>query len=87
MPGGAVKADNKQILKQVLNDYDLETHDFLEWTEELTQEEIHNRITAHLKTDLGAILDMEPVEKGPGGHISKLRIVGKDKVLARVRTV
>jgi SpoIID/LytB domain protein len=22
---------------------------------------------------------MEPVEKGPGGHISKLRIVGKDK--------
>ena len=71
--------DNKQILKQVLNDYDLETHDFLEWTEELTQEEIHNRITAHLKTDLGAILDMEPVEKGPGGHISKLRIVGKDK--------
>ena len=71
--------DNKQILKQVLNDYDLETHDFLEWTEELTQEEIHNRITAHLKTDLGAILDMKPVEKGPGGHISKLRIVGKDK--------
>ena len=71
--------NDKNILKQVLNDYDFETHDFREWEEELTQEEIHERITTHLKMDLGAILNMEPVEKGPGRHISKLRIVGKDK--------
>jgi SpoIID/LytB domain protein len=63
----------------VLNDYDLETHDFYEWTEELLQEELHDRITRHLKMELGPILDMEIVEKGPGGHISKLRIIGKDK--------
>ena len=70
---------DKKILRQVLNDYDLETHDFYEWTEELSQEEIHERITSHLKMDLGPILGLEIVEKGPGGHISKLRIVGKDK--------
>ena len=70
---------DKKILRQVLNDYDLETHDFYEWTEELSQEEIHERITSHLKMDLGPILNLEIVEKGPGGHISKLRIVGKDK--------
>ena len=70
---------DKKILRQVLNDYDLETHDFYEWTEELSQEEIHERITSHLKMDLGSILNLEIVEKGPGGHISKLRIVGKDK--------
>ena len=68
-----------QILRQVLNDYDLETRDFYEWTEELSQEDIHDRITAHLKMDLGPILALEIVEKGPGGHISKLRIVGKEK--------
>ena len=68
-----------QILRQVLNDYDLETRDFYEWTEELSQEDIHDRITAHLKMDLGPILALEVVEKGPGGHISKLRIVGKEK--------
>ena len=68
-----------QILRQVLNDYDLETRDFYEWTEELSQEEIHERITSHLKMDLGPILALEVVEKGPGGHISKLRIVGKEK--------
>ena len=70
---------DKKILRQVLNDYDLETRDFYEWTEELSQEEIHERITSHLKMDLGPILNLEIVEKGPGGHISKLRIVGKDK--------
>ena len=70
---------DKKILRQVLYDYDLETHDFYEWTEELSQEEIHERITSHLKMDLGPILGLEIVEKGPGGHISKLRIVGKDK--------
>jgi SpoIID/LytB domain protein len=63
----------------VLNDYDLETHDFYEWTEELSQEEIHDRITGHLKMEMGAILSMEAVEKGPGGHISKLRIIGQEK--------
>ena len=71
--------NDKQILRQVLNDYDLETHDFYEWTEELSQEEIHDRITGHLKMEMGAILSMEAVEKGPGGHISKLRIIGQEK--------
>ncbi|MBQ6191587.1 MAG: DUF4922 domain-containing protein [Bacteroidaceae bacterium] len=71
--------NDTQILRQVLNDYDLETHDFYEWTEELMQEEVHDRICKHLKMELGPILAMEIVEKGPGGHISKLRIVGKEK--------
>jgi SpoIID/LytB domain protein len=70
---------DKKILRQVLNDYDLETRDFYEWTEELSQEEIHDRICKHLKMELGPILGMEIVEKGPGGHISKLRIVGQEK--------
>ena len=68
-----------RILRQVLNDYDLETRDFYEWTEELSQQELHERVTAHLKTDLGQILALEAVEKGPGGHISKLRIVGSER--------
>ena len=71
--------NDRKILRQVLNDYDLETRDFYEWTEKLSQEEIHDLITKHLKMELGPILGMEIVEKGPGGHISKLRIVGGEK--------
>ena len=70
---------NRKILRQVLNDYDLETRDFYEWTEELSQEEIHELICKHLKMELGPILGLEIVEKGPGGHISKLRVVGQEK--------
>ncbi|MBO4551214.1 MAG: DUF4922 domain-containing protein, partial [Bacteroidaceae bacterium] len=70
---------DRKILRQVLNDYDLETRDFYEWTEELSQEEIHDRICKHLKMELGPILGLEAVEKGPGGHISKLRIMGQEK--------
>ncbi len=68
-----------QILRQVLNDYDLETSNFYEWTETLSQEEIHDLICKHLKMELGPIVALEIVEKGPGGHISKLRVVGKEK--------
>ena len=70
---------NRKILRQVLNDYDLETRDFYEWTEELSQEEIHGFICKHLKMELGPILGLEVVEKGPGGHISKLRVIGQEK--------
>ena len=75
------KTHDKKILRQVLNDYDFETEDFYEWTEELSQHQAHNLITEHLKMDLGSILALEIIEKGPGGHISKLRVVGKEKSL------
>ena len=70
---------DRRILRQVLNDYDLETRDFYEWTEVLSQQEVSQRVASHLKTDIGPVLALEAVEKGPGGHISKLRIVGKEK--------
>ena len=64
------------ILKRVLNDYDLETTDFYRWSAEYSQEELSGLINARLKLDLGQILRLEPLEAGPGGHISRLRIVG-----------
>lgn len=68
-----------KILHRMLNDYDLDTGDFYEWKEEMTQEEIHERITQHLKMDLGPIVGLEIVEQGPGGHISKLRVIGQER--------
>ena len=71
--------NDTNILQQVLNDYDLETMDFHEWTETFSQQELRSLINEHLKMDLGAILSLEPMEQGPGGHISRLRIVGSDR--------
>ena len=67
---------DEAIIHQVLNDYDRETLDFYRWTVTLTQEEAHRLITDHLKTDLGDILDLQPIERGPGYRIIRLRIVG-----------
>ena len=68
--------DDEQVLRQVLNDYDLETRDFYRWTVDLTQEEVKQLLADHLKMEFGDIQDLVPLEKGPGGHISKLKIVG-----------
>ena len=38
-------------------------------------------IEENLKTDFGSILDLIPVERGRGGHISRLRIVGTQETL------
>lgn len=70
---------NPEILEQVLNDYDLETTDFLEWTVEYTQEEIKELLEGHLRIRLGQIVDLQDVERSPSGHLSRLRIVGTEK--------
>ena len=70
---------DEQVLRQVLNDYDLETRDFYRWTVDLTQEELKQLLADHLKIEFGDIQDLLPLEKGPGGHISKLKIVGSER--------
>lgn len=72
---------DKEILKQVLNDYDQETTDFYRWRVEYEQAELAGLIAEKLKTDFGAILDLIPVERGPGGHLSRLKIVGTKETL------
>ena len=69
-----------QIIRQVLNDYDQETTDFYRWTVTLTQAEAQHYISTHLKMDdLGDILDLVPIERGPGERIIKLQIVGSKR--------
>ena len=71
----------RQILRQVLNDYDRETRDFYRWKVEYTQEELASLVADNLKMDFGAIIDLVPVERGPGGHLSKLKIIGTKETL------
>lgn len=68
--------NDKEVLKQVLNDFDLETPDFYRWHVEYTQEELSQLIDVKLKADLGQITDLIPLERGRSGRICRLRIVG-----------
>ena len=69
--------NDKQIIAQVLNDYDQETTQFYTWTVEYSQAELTNLVSQRLKTDLGNITDLIPLERGKSGRIWKLRIVGE----------
>ena len=71
--------EDKEILAQVLNDYDLETNDFYRWTVEYTVDEISSLVNTNLKDDFGTIVDLVPVERGKSGRIWKLKIVGSKK--------
>ena len=75
-PEAFCNTQDKAILRQVLNDYDMETSDFYRWKQVYSQAEIKALIEAGTDRDLGDILDLVPLERGRSGRIYRLRIVG-----------
>ena len=80
-PKAFCNTTDKQILSQVLNNYDQETTDFYRWTVEYTQEELAALILKRSGVDYGQILDLQPVARGTSGRLYKLKIVGTKKTL------
>ena len=72
---------DKAILQQVLNDYDQETVDFHDWTVEYSANELTALVREKLKTDLGDIIDLIPLDRGKSGRIWRLQIVGTKRSL------
>lgn len=75
-PDAYCHTDNKELLAQVLNDYDQTTTDYYRWRVELTQDEALQLIEKRTEQKFGAILDLQPVERGASGRLIKLRVVG-----------
>lgn len=72
---------DRNLLSQILPGFDLETQDFYRWTVSYSPEEIRDLVKARLNEDLGLITSMEPLSRGPGGRIIRLRISGEKKSL------
>ena len=64
------------VLGQVLNNYDQETQDFYRWTTDFTQAELAELIRRKSGLDFGDIIDLQPLERGKSGRITRLKIVG-----------
>ena len=64
------------VLGQVLNNYDQETQDFYRWTTGFTQAELADLIRRKSGLDFGEIVDLQPLERGKSGRITRLKIVG-----------
>jgi SpoIID/LytB domain protein len=75
-PPAFCNTHDKEVLTQVLNDYDQETQHFFRWQIILTQAEIRDLLFRKIGVDVGDILDLIPVERGVSGRIFRLRIIG-----------
>ena len=78
-PPAFCNTTDREVLSEVLNDYDQETADFYRWKVTLTQEKLQQLLEEKLKMNFGCILDMKAVERGTSGRISKLQIIGTEK--------
>jgi SpoIID/LytB domain protein len=67
---------DKEILGQVLNNYDQETVDFYSWIQKYDKAYLSELITRRSGIDVGEIISIEPMERGQSGRIWKLKIVG-----------
>ncbi len=68
--------ENSEILSQVLNDYDMQTPDFHDWTVRYGRRELSELISRRTGRDFGEIISLEPLERGPSGRIKYLRVNG-----------
>jgi stage II sporulation protein D len=80
-PEAFCNTHDKEVLSQVLNDYDQETTDFYRWKLTYQQADLAELIARKLGRDFGAILDLIPIERGLSGRLIKLKIVGSKLTL------
>jgi SpoIID/LytB domain protein len=78
-PPAFCNTSNKDILQQVLNDYDQETPDFYRWNISYTTSEISQLIHTRSGIDFGEIKELIPLERGVSGRIVRLNIIGSKR--------
>ena len=80
-PAAFCNTHNKQVLSQVLNNYDQETTDFYRWRVCYSQQELSELIHKRSGIEFGKISDLIPVERGTSGRLVRLKIVGTLRTL------
>ena len=69
------------ILSESLNGYDLETPDYYRWTVEYSTEQVSDIFRRKSGLDIGNIVDLRPVKRGPSGRIYELEIEGTKQTI------
>ncbi|WP_159522599.1 SpoIID/LytB domain-containing protein [Sunxiuqinia indica] len=80
-PPAFCNTDNKQILSQVLPDFDQKTVDFYRWQISYQQQELSALLQKKTGIDFGKIIRLEAVQRGHSSRIIKLKITGSKQTL------
>ncbi len=75
-PDAYCNTQNWDLLRTVLNEFDLITRDFFRWKVEIKQLALKTLLEIKLGIDFGEIKQLIPIERGTSGRIKKLKIVG-----------
>jgi SpoIID/LytB domain protein len=78
-PPAFCNTSDRNVLTQVLNNYDQETNDFYRWKVVYRQEELSDLVRERTGIDFGRITSLEPLTRGTSGRIVRLRITGERK--------
>ncbi|HLZ20228.1 MAG TPA: SpoIID/LytB domain-containing protein [Smithellaceae bacterium] len=80
-PAAYCNTSDKDILKRILPAFDLETLHFYRWRVEYEKEELRQILLKKSGIDFGNLQHFLPVERGPSGRISKLKIIGSKRTV------
>jgi SpoIID/LytB domain protein len=80
-PPAFCNTHDRDVLQQVLNDYDQTTQDFYRWKVSYTVKELGNLVRSRTGIDFGIIHDLIPVQRGASGRIVRLKIAGSLKTM------
>ncbi len=80
-PAAYCNCHDASILRRVLNDYDQATADFFRWQVRLDAAQAGQLVAEKLGIDLGRLVALEPIERGPSGRLKRLRLVGETNSL------
>ncbi len=75
-PTAFCNTNKKNVLNQILNEYDIGTN-FFRWRVEYSQSELSKLIKNKSGIDFGEIISMKPIERGESARIVRLEIIGK----------
>lgn len=75
-PTAFCNTTDPELLARILPGFDQETRDFYRWSVTYAPEELGEIVAARIGVDLGSIVALEPLARGPSGRIFRLRITG-----------
>lgn len=78
-PEAFCNTEEKEILGQVLNNYDQETTNFFRWSVTYGVDELSELVKRRSGIDFGTIEDLIPVERGTSSRLVKLKIKGSKR--------
>jgi stage II sporulation protein D len=78
-PDAFCNTADPEVLQQVLIDFDRATTNFFRWEVIYAQTELSQLLARKSGIDFGKIIDLIPLQRGPSGRITKLKIIGSKR--------